>query len=228
MRASLAAELEGLPIIVVFALLLGAVHVHGTAGVPCALHLHDLPLDPAAADPARRRASRSSSAPARSTSAFPSVIAFSGFVFAVLFKEYELGWLAVVAGLACGLLVGFVNGFLIAVIGIPSFIATLAPSSSGLAWRPCCRAASPTRCAVSRRARSGNDRRTAASPVDELWWCSKLSVQALWTALVVVLPLVRAQPPPLRRARSVHRRQQRRVARGRHRRRCARRSRSSR
>src|SRR5205085_11100873 len=50
---------------------------------------------------------------------FPSVIAFSGFVFAVLFKEYDLGWIAVVAALASGLLVGFLNGVLIAVIGIP-------------------------------------------------------------------------------------------------------------
>src|SRR5918992_5057489 len=52
---------------------------------------------------------------------FPSVIAFSGFVFALLFKEYELGWLAVVAGLAAGLFVGFINGFLIAKVGVPSF-----------------------------------------------------------------------------------------------------------
>ena len=34
---------------------------------------------------------------------FPSIIAFSGFVFAVLFKEYNLGWLAVIAGLASGI-----------------------------------------------------------------------------------------------------------------------------
>ena len=33
---------------------------------------------------------------------FPSIIAFSGFVFAVLFKEYELGWIAVVAGSGVG------------------------------------------------------------------------------------------------------------------------------
>src|SRR6185369_12537866 len=33
---------------------------------------------------------------------FPAIIAFSGFVFAVLFKEYDLGWIAVVAGLASG------------------------------------------------------------------------------------------------------------------------------
>src|SRR5688500_1950167 len=30
---------------------------------------------------------------------FPSVIAFSGFIFAVLFKEYGLGWLAVIVAL---------------------------------------------------------------------------------------------------------------------------------
>jgi simple sugar transport system permease protein len=56
---------------------------------------------------------------------FPAIISFSGFVFAVLFKEYDLGWLAVVAALASGILVGFINGIIIAKIGIPSFIATL-------------------------------------------------------------------------------------------------------
>src|SRR5208282_2452014 len=56
---------------------------------------------------------------------FPAVLAFSGFVFAILFKDYNLGWIAVVAALASGVLVGAVNGILIAWIGIPSFIATL-------------------------------------------------------------------------------------------------------
>src|SRR3954471_4788043 len=41
---------------------------------------------------------------------FPAVLGFSGFVFAVLFKEYNLGWLAVIAGLAAGVFVGFING----------------------------------------------------------------------------------------------------------------------
>src|SRR5579864_8205392 len=50
---------------------------------------------------------------------FPSIIAFSGFIFAVLFKEYDLGWIAVIAGLASGILVGFINGVLVAKIGIP-------------------------------------------------------------------------------------------------------------
>jgi simple sugar transport system permease protein len=53
------------------------------------------------------------------------VIGFSGFVFAVLFKDYELGWLSVLAALGSGVLVGFINGVLIAKVGIPSFITTL-------------------------------------------------------------------------------------------------------
>ena len=57
---------------------------------------------------------------------FPAIISFSGFTFAVLFKEYDLGWIAVVAGLASGLLVGCINGLLVARVGVPSFMATLA------------------------------------------------------------------------------------------------------
>jgi simple sugar transport system permease protein len=57
---------------------------------------------------------------------FPSVIAFSGYLFAVVFKEYDLPWLGLLAALAGGALVGFVNGILVAGVGIPSIIATLA------------------------------------------------------------------------------------------------------
>ena len=57
---------------------------------------------------------------------FPSVIAFAGFLFAWAFKTYELTWLAVLLALAGGALVGLINGLLVAVIGIPSIIATLA------------------------------------------------------------------------------------------------------
>lgn len=62
---------------------------------------------------------------------FPSIIAFSGFVFAYLFREMDLGWIAVFAALGAGMLVGFVNGVLVAKVGIPSFIATLA---AGFFW----------------------------------------------------------------------------------------------
>ncbi|MFO1349534.1 MAG: ABC transporter permease [Gammaproteobacteria bacterium] len=57
---------------------------------------------------------------------FPSVVALSGFIFAHLFKTYELTWLALPAALAAGALVGFINGVLVAKIGVPSIIATLA------------------------------------------------------------------------------------------------------
>ncbi len=57
---------------------------------------------------------------------FPSVIAFSGFIFAFLFKTYELTWLAVLGALAGGALIGYCNGILVARIGVPSIIATLA------------------------------------------------------------------------------------------------------
>jgi simple sugar transport system permease protein len=56
---------------------------------------------------------------------FPAIISFAGAIFAILFKEYQLGWLAIAAAILAGLLVGFVNGTLVALAGIPSFIATL-------------------------------------------------------------------------------------------------------
>jgi simple sugar transport system permease protein len=57
---------------------------------------------------------------------FPSVVAFSGYLLAVALREWELPWLAVPLALAGGALVGWVNGFIVAIIGVPSIIATLA------------------------------------------------------------------------------------------------------
>src|SRR5262245_63735395 len=45
---------------------------------------------------------------------FPAVIAFSGFIFAVLFKEYDLGSLAVIASVDSGPDVGLTTGILVA------------------------------------------------------------------------------------------------------------------
>lgn len=56
---------------------------------------------------------------------FPSVIAFSGYLLATCIKDLEMPWLGVPLALLGGALVGFVNGVLIAVVGIPSIIATL-------------------------------------------------------------------------------------------------------
>ena len=106
---------------------------------------------------------------------FPSIIGFSGFVFAILFKEYDLGWIAVARAL-------WPPGFWSA-----SSTASWSPrsafrpssrrsarSSSGPAWRPCSRAASPTRCAAPKRARaSGMDRRAPFGDSDDLCLASR-------------------------------------------------------
>src|SRR6476620_2504878 len=118
---------------------------------------------------------------------FPAIIAFSGFVFAVLFKEYDLGWLAVAAGLASGILVGFVNGILVAKIGIPSFMATLATQ---FFWAGMATVLSGGKSYALRGAEEssvwmvlvGRPQFTG----DEFWWGNQLPAQALWTTVIVV------------------------------------------
>src|ERR1700744_4031770 len=76
---------------------------------------------------------------------FPAVLGFSGFLFAIIFKQGQdwivsatgtpengflasplaselIRWGGVVAALLAGVLIGFINGVLVAKIGIPSFI----------------------------------------------------------------------------------------------------------
>jgi simple sugar transport system permease protein len=57
---------------------------------------------------------------------FPSIIALSGWLLAYCTKELGSPWLGMGAALLGGALVGWVNGLLIARVGIPSIIATLA------------------------------------------------------------------------------------------------------
>jgi simple sugar transport system permease protein len=60
---------------------------------------------------------------------FPAVVAFSGFAFAWVFKNWHTPWAAWAGlglALACGALVGYVNGLLVAKIHVPSIMATLA------------------------------------------------------------------------------------------------------
>jgi len=57
---------------------------------------------------------------------FPSVVALSGWVLAYFIHELHSPWLGVAFALLAGGLVGYVNGILVARIGIPSIIATLA------------------------------------------------------------------------------------------------------
>jgi simple sugar transport system permease protein len=116
---------------------------------------------------------------------FPSIIAFSGFVFAVLFKEYELGWLAVVAGLASGILVGFVNGVIIAKVGIPSFMTTL---GTQFFWAGMATVLSGGKSYALRGAEESSVwqwivGRPFASVTAS--WLAEVSIQALWTAIIV-------------------------------------------
>lgn len=118
---------------------------------------------------------------------FPAIISFSGFVFAVLFKDYELGWIAVAAAMAAGMLVGFVNGILIAVIGLPSFIATLGTQffwfgmatvlSGGLSYALRGVEASSVWQVIVGRPFAG-----LGGPV----WLGQVPMQAFWTAGIVV------------------------------------------
>ncbi len=60
---------------------------------------------------------------------FPAVVAFSGFIFAWVFKNFDTPWAAwvgFVLALAGGALAGYINGLLIARIHVPSIMATLA------------------------------------------------------------------------------------------------------
>ena len=57
---------------------------------------------------------------------FPSIVAFASYVFCALYQSYDLTWLALVAALATGTVMGFVNGLVVTKLGIPSLIATLA------------------------------------------------------------------------------------------------------
>lgn len=67
---------------------------------------------------------------------FASVVAFSGFIFSWIYKTYDPSWagavwVAIILALASGALIGYVNGVLVAKVGVPSIMATLA---SGFFW----------------------------------------------------------------------------------------------
>jgi len=57
---------------------------------------------------------------------FPSIVALSGWVLAYCIHDLQAPWLGLVLALAAGALVGFLNGVLVARVGVPSIIATLA------------------------------------------------------------------------------------------------------
>lgn len=75
---------------------------------------------------------------------FSAIIAFSGFIFCYIFRTFGTPWLAFILALSSGAFVGLVNGWMVAIIGIPSIMATLAAQffwngltillSGGLSW----------------------------------------------------------------------------------------------
>jgi simple sugar transport system permease protein len=118
---------------------------------------------------------------------FPAVIGFSGFVFALLFKEYQLGWLAVAAGLLSGLVVGLLNGVLVAKVGIPSFIATL---GTQFFWFGMATLLSGGRSYALRGAEQSRVWQWLVGRFGDpasFEWQNQISIQALWTALAAIL-----------------------------------------
>jgi simple sugar transport system permease protein len=140
---------------------------------------------------------------------FPAILGFSGFIFAVIFKEgpalianllvlTDASWLspalageivryfAVVIAIASGVMVGFINGVLVAKIGIPSFIATL---GTQFIWYGMAAVLSGGKSYALRGAEESSvwhilvGRPFANSSVD---WVQQLPIQSLWTAIVVV------------------------------------------
>jgi simple sugar transport system permease protein len=60
---------------------------------------------------------------------FPAVVALAGFFLAWSFKTFDTPWapvIGLVLGLSAGVVVGYINGIMIARIGVPSIMATLA------------------------------------------------------------------------------------------------------
>ncbi|MEM8949725.1 MAG: ABC transporter permease [Pseudomonadota bacterium] len=118
---------------------------------------------------------------------FPAIIGFAGFVFAVLFKEYQLGWIAVLAGLGAGVLVGFINGLLIAKVGIPSFITTL---GTQFLWFGMATVLSGGKSYALRGADETSVWNVIVgrplAGVDGPPWIWQIPMQALWTAAIVI------------------------------------------
>jgi simple sugar transport system permease protein len=56
---------------------------------------------------------------------FPSTLAFAGYLFSVCETQLGNPWLGLVAALAGGALIGVVNGTLVALVGVPSIIVTI-------------------------------------------------------------------------------------------------------
>lgn len=57
---------------------------------------------------------------------FPAVIACASYVFCLLFRDYDLTFVAFAAAILAGMAMGLINGLVVTKLGMPSLIATLA------------------------------------------------------------------------------------------------------
>jgi simple sugar transport system permease protein len=179
------ARIEGLPIIVVFALLL-ALFMYTAPEVFLAPQIYTTLLSTAPPLILLAAGLTFVIGAGEIDLSFPAVIAFSGFIFAVLFKEYQLGWLAVAGGLASGVAVGLVNGLLIARIGIPSFIATL---GTQFFWSGMATVLSGGKSYALRGAEDSSVWKLIVGNFGDpnsVAWQDQISIQALWTVLIVL------------------------------------------
>ena len=184
-RPSLLARTEGMPIIVVFALML-ALFMYTAPEVFLAPQIYTTLLSTAPPLILLAIGLTFVIGAGEIDLSFPAVIAFSGYVFAVLFKQYQLGWLAVLGGLASGVLVGVVNGLLIARIGIPSFIATL---GTQFFWSGMATVLSGGKSYALRGADESSVWQLIVGNFgnpNSIAWQDQISIQAVWTALIVI------------------------------------------
>ena len=119
---------------------------------------------------------------------FPSIIGFSGCTFAILFKLHGLGWIAILAAMVAGVVIGFVNGVLVAKVGIPSFIATL---GTGFFWNGMATFWSGGKSYALRGVEytSVYQLLVGRLPIGDAStyaWYTQISVQSIWAALIVV------------------------------------------
>lgn len=184
-RPGLFARVEGLPIILVFALLL-ALFMYTAPEVFLAPQIYTTALSTAPPLILLAAGLTFVIGAGEIDLSFPSILAFSGYVFAVLFKQYELGWLAVLGCILSGIVVGAINGVLIARIGIPSFIATL---GTQFFWSGMATLLSGGKSYALR----GADETSVWQYVvgnfgdpNSIAWQNQISIQALWTAVIVV------------------------------------------
>ena len=178
-------RIEGLPIIVVFALIL-ALFMYTAPSVFLAPQIYTTLLSTAPPLILLAIGLTFVIGAGEIDLSFPAVIAFSGFVFALLFKEYQLGWLAVLGALASGVLVGVLNGVLIARVGIPSFIATL---GTQFFWSGIATVLSGGKSYALRGAEESSVYTVLVGNFGDpasYAWQDQISVQAVWTLLIGV------------------------------------------